>query len=135
MNIESIGIYNRAGDRRLVRFHGALNILTGWSGTGKSSLLDIAEFCLGRTRPTYPEGALTDAVSWFSITVVHDGTRVFVARPAPPRGAGSTQQAMIRLGVGGDDVEGNELEVNADTATVREQLTRLLGMPGHDVRI
>ena len=135
MQIESIGIYNAAGETRLVRLHEGLNILTGWSGTGKSSLLDIAEFCLGRRQPTYPEGALTDAVAWFSITVEHDGTRVFVARPAPPRGAHSTQQAMIKVGVGGEEVEARELDVNADTATVREQLTRLLGMPGHDVRI
>lgn len=135
MQLESIGIYNATGSRRLVSFHAGLNILTGWSGTGKSSLLDIAEFCLGRRQPTYPEGALTDVVAWFSTTIEHEGTRVFIGRPAPPRGTRSTQQAMIRVGVGGDEVDANELEVNTDAATVREQLTRLLGMPGHDVRI
>jgi hypothetical protein len=135
MRIESIGIYNAEGDRRLITFHTGLNIVTGWSGTGKSSLLDIAEFCLGRTQPTYPEGALTDAVSWFSLTVVHEGTRVFIARPAPPRGQKTTHQAMIRVGVGGNEVDGSELEVNADASTVREQLTRLVGIPPHDVRI
>jgi hypothetical protein len=135
MQIESIGIYNADGDRRLITFHDGLNIITGWSGTGKSSLLDIAEFCLGRRQPTYPEGALTDAVKWFSITVVHDETRLFIARPAPPRGRQTTQQAMIRVGVGGEEIAGSELEVNADTAAVREQLTRLVGIPAHDVRI
>jgi hypothetical protein len=135
VQIESIGIYNAAGESRLVSFHQGLNILTGWSGTGKSALLDIAEFCLGRRQATYPEGALTDVVAWFSITVEHAGTRVFVARPAPPRGSRSTQQAMIKVGVGGVEVTASELEVNADTDTIREQLTRLLGMPGHDVRI
>jgi DNA repair exonuclease SbcCD ATPase subunit len=135
VRIESLGIYNADGARRLIHFDDGLNIVTGWSGTGKSSLLDIAEFCLGRSEPTYPEGALTDAVTWFSLTVEHAGTRLFVARPAPPRGRRTTQQAMLRLGVGGDDVDGSELEVNADTSTVREQLTRLLGMPGNDVRI
>jgi DNA repair exonuclease SbcCD ATPase subunit len=135
MQIESIGIYNAKGDRRLITFHSGLNIVTGWSGTGKSSLLDIVEFCLGRRQPTYPEGALTTAVSWFSITVVHDGTRLFIARPAPPRGRQTTQQAMIRIGVGGEDIDGSDLEVNADTKAVREQLTRLVGIPAHDVRI
>jgi chromosome segregation ATPase len=135
MQIESIGIYNANGDRRLITFHSGLNIVTGWSGTGKSSLLDIVEFCLGRRRPTYPEGALTTAVSWFSITVVHDGTHLFIARPAPPRGRQTTQQAMIRIGVGGEDIDGSDLEVNADTQAVREQLTRLVGIPAHDVRI
>ena len=121
MQIETIGIYNADGEKRLVRFHDRLNILTGWSGTGKSSLLDIVEFCLGRSQPTYPEGALTQAVAWFSTTVVHDGTHIFIARPAPGRGARSTQQAMIRIGAGADDVDGGELEVNTDAATVREQ--------------
>jgi hypothetical protein len=135
MQIESLGIYNGQGDRRLVPFHSGLNIITGWSGTGKSSLLSIAEFCLGRTEPTYPEGALTDVVTWFSITVEHEGTRIFIGRPAPPRGRRSTTQAMLLVGVGGYEVAGLDLEVNADTETVREQLTRLVGMPGTDVRI
>lgn len=37
MQIKSIGIYNAAGAKRLVKFNDGLNILTGWSGTGKSS--------------------------------------------------------------------------------------------------
>src|SRR3954451_9708616 len=101
MQIESLGIYNTKGDQRLIPFHSGLNIVTGWSGTGKSSLLSIAEFCLGRTEPTYPEGALTSIVTWFSVTVEHEGTRIFIGRPAPPRGRRSTSQAMLLVGASG----------------------------------
>ncbi len=59
MRIAALAIYSHTGERRVIRFHSGLNIVTGWFGTGKSSLLDIVEFCLGRTRPSYPVGVLT----------------------------------------------------------------------------
>ena len=53
MNLLAIVLYNRDGHQRVVHFNpGELNIVTGWSATGKSSLLEITEFCLGRDQVT-----------------------------------------------------------------------------------
>ena len=46
LQIRSISIYSRGGERRDVKFRlGALNIVTGASKTGKSALLDIVDYC------------------------------------------------------------------------------------------
>ena len=129
MNLLSIVLYNHAGDRREVDFlPGELNIVTGWSATGKSALLDITEFCLGRDTVTMPVGPITDSVAWYAVLVQLPNTRAFVARPAPRPGRASTQQAMLELGTDLQPLDHSELTVNANSDAVREQLGRLTGI-------
>jgi DNA repair ATPase RecN len=60
MQLLAIVLYNATGDRQVVEFKpGALNVVTGSPGTGKSALLDIVEFCLGRSTVTMPVGPIT----------------------------------------------------------------------------
>ena len=66
MHIASLGVFNKSGRRRDVEFRlGALNILTGKSKTGKSAILDIVEYCLGRNAVTIPTGVISDRASWY----------------------------------------------------------------------
>jgi hypothetical protein len=129
MNLLSIILYSRSGARRAVDFRpGELNVVTGWSATGKSALLDIVEFCLGRGTVTMPVGPITNTVAWYAVLVQLPSTRAFVARPAPKPGRASTQQAMLEFGANLQPLAFDDLGVNADSATVREQLGRLLGI-------
>lgn len=129
MNLLAIVLYSRAGDRRVVDFRpGELNIVTGWSATGKSALLDITEFCLGRDTVTMPVGPITNTVSWYAVLVQLPSTRAFVARPAPRAGRASTQQAMLEFGADLQPLDYGDLTVNADSGAVRQQLGRLIGI-------
>lgn len=130
MQILGIAIY-KGDERRVVKFKpGQLNVLPGWSKTGKSSLLEIAEFCLGRKTATYPGGAL-DVVTWFALLADFDGLRVVFARPAPTPGAASATTAMYQEGV--DDLpEARDLSPNTNTRDLCKQLGRLLGIPEDD---
>ena len=48
--ILEIAVYNRQGNRNSVRLKpGVVNIITGGSKTGKSALIDIVDYCLGRS--------------------------------------------------------------------------------------
>ena len=129
MQLLAVILYNSVGDQRLIEFEpGALNVVTGVSATGKSALLDIVEFCLGRSTVVMPVGPITQTVTWYALMLEHDDTRVFVARPAPRPGAASTQRAMIEFGTELEALPFERLDVNADAATVREQLGRLIGI-------
>jgi hypothetical protein len=129
MNILAIVLYNRAGQQRVVNFNpGQLNIVTGKSATGKSSLLEIVDFCLGRNGMTIPIGAVTDTVSWYAVLVQLPSTRAFVGRPAPRPDRASTHQAMLEFGIDLQPPDFADLSVNADSATVREQLGRRIGI-------
>ncbi|MCC6639649.1 MAG: DUF3732 domain-containing protein [Deltaproteobacteria bacterium] len=129
MQLLAIALYNAAGDRQIIRFRpGELNVITGISKTGKSALLDIFEFCLGRSTITMPVGPISDTVAWYGLLVQLAGGRAFVGRPAGRLGAASSSRAMLEFGADLDVPWFDDLEVNADAATVREQLGRLIGI-------
>lgn len=133
MQIVSLGVYNAAGQRRDVNFTlGGLNILTGKSKTGKSALLDIAEFCLGRNTVTIPVGVISGNVSWYYLLVQLNDERVLICRPNPE--TASTNRAMVRVG----DLhlappEAGDLEINADTDVLRDTLSERLGIERYTV--
>lgn len=123
----SVGVYGHNGDNRRVDFvPGELNILTGKSKTGKSALLDIVEFCLGRDTVTIPTGVISDKTAWYSTLVGFADERVLICRPNPE--TASTNRAMIVIG--GPDLvappTSSSLEVNADTDVVKDVLTERL---------
>jgi hypothetical protein len=130
VQLRSITLYNHAGDIRTVEFRtGALNIVTGASQTGKSALLTIVEYCLGRDSMLVPVGPITDTVSWYAALWDLDGdTRAFVARPAPKSGKASTQQAMLEFGADLEPLPFDRLEVNTDSRSLRDELGRRIGI-------
>lgn len=133
MQLVALGVYGRNGKRRDVEFRlGALNILTGKSKTGKSAILDIAEYCLGRDTVTIPTGVISDNTSWYYIIVQFANERVLICRPNPE--SASTTHAMVRTG--GEDLVAplfSELMVNADTDVVRDILTERLGVETYTI--
>src|SRR3954467_8662705 len=120
MQLLAIILYNASGDRQVVKFTpGALNVVTGSPGTGKSALLDIVEFCLGRSTITMPVGPITQTVAWYAVLLQLPGGRAFVARPAGQPGAASSQLAMLEIGADLEPLPFEDLETNADADSVR----------------
>ncbi|MGO9957757.1 MAG: DUF3732 domain-containing protein [Solirubrobacteraceae bacterium] len=129
MQLLAIILYNTAGEQRIVTFTpGTLNVVTGDPGTGKSALLDIVDFCLGRSTVTMAVGPITRTVAWYAVVLQLPGGRAFVARPAPRSGAASSSRAMIEIGAEIESLPFDRLEVNTDADTVREQLGRAIGI-------
>lgn len=131
MQLLSLTLYNREGRTRTVEFRvGELNVVTGESKTGKSALLTIVEYCLGRDTLLVPVGPIADTVTWYSaLWELGDGARAFVARPAPETGRASTSRAMLEFG--GAELEPlplGGLVANIDSAALREQLGRRIGI-------
>lgn len=131
MQLLTISLYGPDGARRDVEFApGQLNIVTGESQTGKSALLTIVEYCLGRDSMRVPAGPISDTVSWYgALWQISPGARAFVGRPAPAPGRASTQQAMLEFG---DDTlvppARDDLVVNTDSDSLRVQLGRRIGI-------
>ena len=134
MQLLALALYARDGRRRDVRFApGQLNIITGESKTGKSALLTITEFCLGRDQYLIPAGPIADRTAWYaSLWQLSDdpaGPRAFVARPAPKPGRGSTQRAMLEFGGPALELlDRDQLIENADSDAIRRQLGRRIGI-------
>ena len=85
VQIRSVVLYNRTGAVRELKFRaGGVNIITGRSLTGKSAIIEIVDYCLGRSTFTVPEGVIRDSVAWYAVVFVFgDGSEMLVAKPTP----------------------------------------------------
>lgn len=129
MQILEVVLYKADGRSRTVAFTpGALNVVTGVSASGKSALLHIIEFCLGRDHPSVPAGVISNSVEWYAVLLQLSSTRAFVARPRLRDGAVGTTRAMLELGSDLESLDMSELVENTDTRALREQLGRLVGI-------
>ncbi|MCF8130359.1 MAG: DUF3732 domain-containing protein [Deltaproteobacteria bacterium] len=136
MNIREIIIYGHAGEIRRVTFKVAgLNIVTGSSSTGKSTLSDIVEYCMGRSAFNIPEGPIRDKVAWYAVIYQFSGEQVLIAKPAPATSASSCSRAMIRRGASVEPPSFAELQQNADDNTVVSLLSDLLGIPANQTQV
>jgi hypothetical protein len=130
MQLLALALYHRDGrpTPRVVHFRpGALNILTGESETGKSEILDIVDYCLGRSAPSLPDEPIDQTIGWYALLVSFPDSRMLVARPRPA--GASTTQAMILTG--GDSLglpRADELAANSNVAALRAQLSARLGI-------
>lgn len=129
MQLLNIRIYNPAGEFRDVDFRpGELNIITGQSSTGKSALLTIVDYCLGRDEATVPRTAMFSSIAWYAVMwVFDDGSRVVAGRKASR--AKSNSRAMLEFG--GPDLKMpafHQLRENVDSDALRVQIGARIGL-------
>ncbi len=127
MQVEKLVIYSRRGARREVAFRlGQLNVITGDSQTGKSSLTNIFRYCMGSSRPDVPFGPISDTVAWYGLVVRIGESRLFLGRPAAD-GSGEVSAALLL--VEPEDVPSFEaLEPNTTASEMREYLAAAIGI-------
>lgn len=112
---------------RRVEFQtGMVNVISGASKTGKSSVIPIIDYCLGSERCSVPVGTIRSACSWFGILIQTDEGKKLLARREPDDQI-STGDMLI--------LEGNDLvvpssapEKNSNIDAVKRLLDRLAGL-------
>jgi hypothetical protein len=129
MQIENIILYGIEGEIRPLSFRlGAMNIITGKSRTGKTALLDIIDYCLGRGTCNVPAGRIRNSVSWFALKLRFSSCEVFVARRNPAPRATTSSDVYFRIG---SNIPIPPVDTLTPTITVDgliQELDRLLGI-------
>ena len=86
------------GDRepRVLSFKtNALNIITGDSGTGKSAIIDIVDYCLASSECRVAEGVIRSKVAWYAVELLVGESRLFVARRGPESGRPASNDVCV----------------------------------------
>ncbi len=127
MQLDALILYNAKGEVRQIRFRpGQLNIITGDSGTGKSSIIGILRFLLASDSPHVPLGPIQNTVAWYGLLAHVGETHFFVGRPAPAHGV-TTSQAMLLIGE--TEIPPFEtLDVNTNMSELVDYLGGLIGI-------
>jgi len=129
LQIKNIVLYNRDGRRRTLSFRvGKVNIITGKSGTGKSALIDILDYCLGRTEFTVPEGVIRESVAWYGIHLQLGENEIFIAKPSPGPSNASQSGCYYLFNKSISIPPLSELKLNSNDETLKKQLSGLIGI-------
>jgi hypothetical protein len=129
MQIRNIVLYGRGGRVRQLELRtGALNIITGERRTGKSALLQIVEYCLGRNQYLVPAGVIRDHVLCYGLRLQFPDQQVFVAHPAPAPGVASNSAIYLEVGAEVAIPPIERIQPNANTTELTKFLTSLLNI-------
>lgn len=130
MQIKTISLYGKNGERRDIEFElGAVNIITGASKRGKTSLIDIVEYCLGATECTVKEGYIRQTVEWYAIKLQFPDCQFFIARAAPLLGAKADPRAYFSIGNCISTPKYDEITHSTNIDSIVSFLTRKIGIP------
>ncbi len=128
--IHAIHLFSYSGDRRTLEFElNAVNIITGISAKGKSSVINIVDYCLGSSGYPVAAGVIRQTVSVYALELETRSGRMLVARAAP-RGQFKTNSQM-HISFRSSKAEPptiEELTSNVDLEAARSFLSRTLGI-------
>lgn len=130
MQLSQISLYGKNQERRDLEFKcGTINVITGASKKGKSSIIDIVEYCLGSSECTVAEGRIRQTVDWYSIILQFPDTQVFISRAAPLPGAKANSSAHLLVAKEIDVPIASELVQTTNMDSVISFLTSKIGVP------
>ncbi len=129
MQVKAILLYNVAGEIRRIDFRlSAVNIITGKSKTGKSSIVDIISYCMGRSSFHVAAGIIQDTVAWYAVLYQVGEVEVLVAKPRPDIGQSSSNQVYFDIAHTINIPKLEELIPNSNDDAVINELSERIGI-------
>ncbi len=129
MQIKELLLYSRTGEVRRLPFRlGALNVITGGSGTGKSAIINIVDYCLAAKGCSIPARVIRNAVRWYALLLQMGDCQVFVARAVPVPPKSSNSDIYVEVGESITPPAMDRLVANSNPDALNEYLTRLTGI-------
>ncbi|MPV69138.1 DUF3732 domain-containing protein [Burkholderia sp. BE17] len=117
----------RGGEPRIVKFEpGVVNVISGASKTGKSSVIPIVDYCLGSEKCAIPVGVIRESCSWFGVLVDTLEGQKLIARREP--GDLKASGDMLLLEDVAVEPPAVILEKNQTVDYVKAVLNRLAGL-------
>jgi hypothetical protein len=130
MQILAVSLYGKNGQRRDVTFKpGSVNIITGASQRGKTSLIHIVEYCLGANECMVAAGHIRQTVDWYAILLQFPDCQVFIARSAPMSGLKAASACYMLVEKELSLPSKSELTSSTNIDSVVSFLTQKVGVP------
>lgn len=98
MQIAAIYLYSHHDQRLDLDFDlSAVNVLVGVSYSGKSSLIEVIDYCLGASQCHIP-GVVREATSWVGVLWRNGKSDILLCRRVPPPAALSSEDVYFSVG-------------------------------------
>lgn len=134
MQVINIALYNNNGETRKVIFKpNSLNVITGKSRTGKSAIISIIDYCMGRSSFEIFDGVNREVISWYSVTYLINGKHFFIAKKPPKRDKNSNSEVCLLIGDNLELPNISELHINSNDDGVLYEIERELGFENNSI--
>lgn len=92
--------FKNDSESRVLNFkNNKVNVITGGSGTGKSSILSIIDYCLLSTNARIPETAINENILWYGINFNINDKNFSIIRKQPKNNIGSKEIYFSGTGI------------------------------------
>lgn len=133
--LRKVVVYNKAGRLRELTFEvGQLNILTGASKTGKSSLIDIIDYCTGRGECYVADGVIRKHVDWYGVLLALGESDIFIARKNPGPAEKASPDVYMERGTNLTVPVATALHKNVTVDSLEKFLASALGISENENR-
>lgn len=113
---------------RIVRFDPKkVSVITGWSATGKSSIISIIDYVLGAGSCAIPVGEIRDLASWYGLLIETDTGPMRLARKKP-EGRQVSPDYWLQQGADTEAPLPRLPQSNAKTASIKQMMDTLSGL-------
>jgi predicted nucleic acid-binding Zn-ribbon protein len=113
------------GRREVCFVPGKVNVVTGDSQTGKSSIIPIVDYCLAGGKCTIPVGKIREKSEWFGVQIITATGVMILARREPGENEQSTEMYMTE---GQDIVLPERPFKNCNVDAVKSRLNEMAGL-------
>ena len=135
LQIRKLVLYSRRGEIRELPFNlGGLSVLTGASKTGKSAIIDIVDYCTGRSECNVADGVIRKYVGWYAILFQLRETQIFVARRNPDVGEKTSSDVYVARAGHIDVPQEAALFKNTTVAAVEKLFGAAIGISENEHR-
>jgi hypothetical protein len=127
--LKGIYLFSHDSRRREITFDlNAVNIITGPSGSGKSAICEIIDYCLGADECHIPD-LVRESTSWPSILLSNGTTEAFIARRMPSPDRRSSEETFLAFGSHLEiPANADALQGTTNTSTLLRRVEQLVGI-------
>ena len=127
--IMDIVLYGKNGEKRIISFNlGDLNIITGFSETGKTALLEIIDYCFCSDSCNIPGGIIRRSLEWVGIRLKTNDGEIFVGRKMPEKDFNSSEKVYYNFSNKVEIPENSEIHQNENVESLKYLLSYKLGI-------
>jgi hypothetical protein len=135
--LRALHLFNRQGERESIEFKlNEVNIITGDSRTGKSSIIHIIDYCLGSASFNVAAGVIRQTVAVYAVEFETPAGRLLTARAAPSgKNKTNIQMHVSFRGPESDPPTTGDLSPNADRYSAISIMSRALGIAENSTNV
>lgn len=131
MRISELVLVSRDHRLRSLILDRPFTFIIGPNDSGKTAIIRIVEYVLGRNTCDIPKGVIRRKVAWYALKLKVKERALWVARRSPGADIGESDDYYILEGDSLGDLDPRAITANSTTDGVMRHLSALLGIPSN----